>query len=81
MYKLYWSDHRYKAEGSPTRYGGKICSDFAAPSPGGIEDRNQRRSLLQNRGVFSANIANDPPYSWSCCYYCVIPLHNRRQCP
>ena len=36
---------RYKTEGSPTPNGGEICSNFAAPSPGVIENRNHGRSL------------------------------------
>ena len=39
--------HRFKTEGSPTPNGGKICSNFAAPSPGVIESRNHGHSLFQ----------------------------------
>ena len=44
---MIYADIYINVEGSPTPNGGKICSNFAAPSPGVIGSRNDGRSLLQ----------------------------------
>ena len=48
--RLFSKNHRrfvpvYKTEVSPTLNGGKICSNFAPPSPGVIESRNHGHFL------------------------------------